>query len=877
MEWTSNNIRQAFLDFFSDKQHEVVASAPIVIKNDPTLMFTNAGMNQFKGIFLGTEEPRSKRVVDSQKCLRVSGKHNDLEEVGRDHYHHTMFEMLGNWSFGDYFKAEAIEWGWKLLTEVYQLDKSRIYVTVFGGDKELGLDLDQEAVDLWANWIDKERILPFGKKDNFWEMGETGPCGPCSEIHFDLRSDEDRQTQDGAELVNADHPGVIEIWNLVFMQFDRKENGTLDLLKHKHIDTGLGLERLARVLQGAKSNYDIDLFSGLIDRIASVSGKAYGGTEETKDVAFRVIADHVRAVSFCIADGQLPSNTGAGYVVRRVLRRAIRYGFSQLGMKEPFIHEVAQKLIEEMGGHYPELNKNKQLITKVILEEEKSFLQTLDKGLERIAAYMKENSGKAISGEFAFELYDTYGFPIDLTRLIASEQGVEVEQSGFETELQKQKDRSRKASKAEFGDWVVLQEGVGNNFTGYDSLTGSAQVLKYRRVKLKGGDSYQIVLSETPFYAESGGQIGDKGQLVFESDETVKVLDTKKEHGDIIHFVQSLPDNPEGSVQTQVAGHLRNEIRKNHSATHLLHYTLRDRLGTHVEQKGSLVADDRLRFDFSHFEKITQEQLEEIEKQVIELISVDTELQEWRAMPIEEAKQMGAMALFGEKYGDQVRVVKFGDSVELCGGTHVGRTSEIGGFKVISEASIASGIRRIEALTGKAYEQHVRTRLGLLTEIEELVAAKGDVVTAIKKLQQENKALTKEREAWKQKEQQGIEMEIKNALNEHDGYRLAKLRFDELDGKVLKEAAHHVSSSGDDIIIVAGSTAADKVSLVVAISKSLQSRLGVDASKVIKEVSPEIAGGGGGQNFLAMAGGKNKQGLHGALEKAEEIIRIQAS
>lgn len=877
MEWTSNSIRQAFLDFFKDKEHTIVASAPIVVKDDPTLMFTNAGMNQFKGVFLGSEDATSVRIADSQKCLRVSGKHNDLEEVGRDHYHHTMFEMLGNWSFGDYFKAEAIEWAWKLLTDVYGLDTSRVYVTIFKGDEGLGLEIDQEAHDLWSKWIDPKRILPCGKRDNFWEMGETGPCGPCSEIHFDMRSEEERQTTDGAKLVNADHPEVIEIWNLVFIQFNRTEKGELSNLKNKHIDTGMGLERLARVLQTAKSNYDIDVFAGLIECISELSSQAYSASESLRDVAFRVIADHVRAVSFCIADGQLPSNTGAGYVVRRVLRRAIRYGFSQLKMTEPFIHQVSEKLIDDMGGHYPELVKNKQLITRVIQEEERSFLQTLDKGLERIGQYMEEHKGKPISGQFAFELYDTYGFPIDLTQLIAGESNVSVDMDGFRTELKQQKDRSRQASKAEFGDWIELREGSGAEFIGYDELTADAHVLKYRKVKLKGGDSFQVVLDKTPFYAESGGQVGDQGTLTFESGETVKVVDTKKEHGDIIHFVSRLPGDLQGDVKARVDSARRNEIKKNHSATHLLHHVLRAKLGSHVEQRGSLVAPDRLRFDFSHFEKISPEQLEEIETAVSAWVRMDDTLEEWRKMPIEQAREMGAMALFGEKYGDQVRVVKFGESVELCGGTHVAKTGDIDGFKIVSESSIASGIRRIEALVGKSRDEYVNERLAMLDQVELLFGNRSNVVSAIEKMQSDIKMLGRELESFKQKEQQGVQKQLLDAARTEPGYRLVSARFEEMDGKVLKDTVHQLTSGQQDLVVIVGATMEDKVSLIVGISKEVQSDLGLDAAKVIKEVSSEIAGGGGGQGFLAMAGGKNKQGLDRALVHAEEIIRIQAS
>lgn len=872
MNWTTNQIRKTFLQFFEEKQHEIVTSAPIVIKDDPTLMFTNAGMNQFKGVFLGNESRAINRAADSQKCLRVSGKHNDLEEVGRDHYHHTMFEMLGNWSFGDYFKQEAIDWAWELLTEVYGLDKDRIYVSVFAGDENLNLELDSEARDIWSKHVVEERILPFGRKDNFWEMGETGPCGPCSEIHYDLRSAEERAKVDGATLVNQDHPEVIEIWNLVFIQFNNHEDGTLSSLKAKHVDTGMGLERLARALQGVDSNYKVDSFQALIAKIEEVSNKKYTGSAELSDIAFRVIADHVRAVSFCIADGQLPSNTGAGYVIRRVLRRAIRYGFSQLDLKQPFIYAVAQKLIDSMGDAYPELVRNQTLIVKVIQEEEKSFLQTLDKGLDRIANYIKQNVAE-IDGAFAFELYDTFGFPIDLTKLIAEEHNLSVDLVGFEAELKKQKDRSRQASKAEFGDWTVLDDGPNSEFLGYDQLSEVTRVMKYRRAKVKGKETFQVILEKTPFYAESGGQVGDRGFLEF-GDESVDVIVTKKENNEFIHFVSSLPEKLEGEVLANVDGALRQEIMKNHSATHLLHYALRDLLGNHVEQKGSMVAADKLRFDFSHFEKITDDQLEKIEWEVRQLIREQMPLEDFRSMPIAKAKEMGAMALFGEKYGDEVRVVKFGDSIELCGGTHVENTASIGGFKVVSEGSVASGIRRIEALTGIAYQEYVSTRLDVVSKLEGLLGNPKDVYAAVEKLMAENKDLSKELDGFKVLQQNQIRDSILTAAESHGDFRSVIREFDEVEGKMVKDALFAATCIADDLIVIALGHAEDKPYIIVAISKALAESKGLDAGAIIRTLAKHINGGGGGQKFLAMAGGKTKQGLREALVHANEIIKI---
>jgi alanyl-tRNA synthetase len=876
MNWTTRKVRATFLAYFDSKAHQVVPSAPIVIKDDPTLMFTNAGMNQFKSVFVGNEVASEKRVADTQKCLRVSGKHNDLEEVGRDHYHHTMFEMLGNWSFGDYFKKDAIQYAWDLLVRVYGIDPNRMYVTIFGGDDEFGVALDQEARDLWRQFVPDERILAFGRKDNFWEMGETGPCGPCSEIHVDLRSEEERASRDGAELVNQDDPEVIEIWNLVFMQFNRLENGSLVPLKEKHIDTGMGLERLVRVLQGVKSNYDTDVFKQLIARIEQETKQKYQGGADLKDVAFRVIADHVRAISFCITDGQLPSNTGAGYVIRRVLRRAIRYGFSQLGMDRPFICKVADELVDLMGQDFPELERGKDLLHKVIAEEEASFLSTLAKGLERLQAIFEDESqqNRQVEGAVAFELYDTFGFPIDLTQLIAEEQGWSVDMNGFHVELQKQKERSRSASKTTFGDWTVLDDSKNSTFLGYERLSCKCHMSKYRMATVKGKASAQIVLSETPFYAESGGQVGDQGWLIV-GDEKIKVFDTRKENGEIIHYLAQLPKDLSGAVQAEVDATLRNETRKNHTATHLLHYALRRQLGDHVEQKGSLVAPDRLRFDFSHFQKISDAELSAIEQEVREMIERDL-ASNIREMKIDEAKALGAMALFGEKYGDQVRVVEFGPSVELCGGTHVDHLAEIGGFKLLAESSIASGVRRIEAITGGGYQAYVNERLALLQDIEDALGHPKDSIATIEKLQSEVKQSAKKIEAFIEKEKSAMLVSLRNDLTKIGSTSVLIKELEDLDPKSAKDIAYNLTLDQDATVVVLGGASEGKPFLVVALSKTLADEGKLDAGAIIRQLASHIDGGGGGQKFLATAGGKNAQGLRRALDHADEIIRIQA-
>ena len=873
MEWSTSAIRNAFLEFFEDKGHEIVSSAPIFIKDDPTLMFTNAGMNQFKGVFIGNEVAKFPRIADSQKCLRVSGKHNDLEEVGRDHYHHTMFEMLGNWSFGDYFKKEAIDWAWEILTKVYKLDVSRIYVSVFAGDSAMELDADTEAKTLWMNHISEERILAFGRKENFWEMGDIGPCGPCSEIHFDLRSDEDRRSINGSTLVNADHPEVIEIWNLVFMQYNRLENGGLENLKNKHIDTGMGLERLARVLQQASSNYEIDVFKAIIDELGLIATQKYTGGELLSDIAYRVIADHIRTIAFSIADGQLPSNNGAGYVIRRVLRRAIRYGFSQLDIKASFMGALIDPLLNEMGDAYPELKRNADLIKRVITEEEKTFLSTLDRGLGRINAYIEDLDKKVVDGIFAFELLDTYGFPIDLTQLIASENGLSVDMNGFQIELEKQKNRSRAASKAEFGDWTILLTGENSKFCGYDDLQLETLIAKYRNVKIKGKDGIQYVLKETPFYAESGGQVGDKGLLKID-DSVVNIFDTKKENGEIIHYSNGSLANLAGKVFAEVSKSFRTSVTKNHTSTHLLHKALRDQLGTHVEQKGSLVTNGKLRFDFSHFEKIAEDELSTIENAVVNQIQSSIDFEEWRNMPIGEAKEFGAMALFGEKYGDEVRVVKFGDSIELCGGTHVNNSNVIGGFKIIGEGSVASGIRRIEAISGEAYDEFLKGRLEKLADLEKQLGDPSKSIEILKKLQLDLANTEAQVVKYLDREKSVLIKELLDELGTQSGLQILAKELDQIDGKVLKEVAHGVIEKNERSIIILGGVFADKVSIVVGIGKSILPKLNIDANKVIKLMSAEIQGGGGGQPFLAMAGGKNKKGLKRALERSLELLAI---
>lgn len=732
--------RQTFLDFFEKKSHHIVSSAPMVVKDDPTLMFTNAGMNQFKDIFLGNSAVKFPRIANTQKCLRVSGKHNDLEEVGHDTYHHTMFEMLGNWSFGDYFKKDAINWAWELLTEVYKIDKDRLYVTIFGGDEGDNLQPDMEAHDLWRAHVPENRILRGNKKDNFWEMGDSGPCGPCSEIHVDIRGNKERAEVDGATLVNTGDPKVIEIWNLVFMEFNRLANGSLQPLPAKHVDTGMGFERLCMVLQQKQSNYDTDIFQPLIGKIADISGIRYGAADKT-DIAMRVIADHVRAIAFAIADGQLPSNNKAGYVIRRILRRAVRYGFTFLKTDEPFIYKLIPVLSEQMGAYFSELKSQQTLVEKVIHEEEASFLRTLSHGITKFNNYIESNQGNTlIDGAFAFELYDTYGFPIDLTGLMAREHGKEVDMAGFSKGLELQKERSRKDASIEVEDWVVLDDKTVETFVGYDALTVTTKITRYRKVRTKGRDAYQIALASTPFYAESGGQVGDRGMLK-SGEQIIQVTDTRKENNLIIHLTETIPVNPASSLVATVSEEARTDTANNHSATHLLHHALRNIIGTHVEQKGSYVHPDYLRFDFSHFQKVTDQEIYEIEKQVNMMIRQNLVLDEIRDLPFDKAKEAGALALFGEKYGDSVRVIRFGNSVELCGGTHVHATGQIGLFKIISESAIAAGVRRIEAITAGKAEAFYHKQLSLISEIKELVKNPVDPVKGIRNLLEENQKL----------------------------------------------------------------------------------------------------------------------------------------
>ena len=866
---TSNEIRSQFLRFFESKGHHIVPSAPMVIKNDPTLMFTNAGMNQFKDIFLGNADAPYPRVSDAQKCLRVSGKHNDLEEVGHDTYHHTMFEMLGNWSFGDYFKKEAIAYGWEFLTEVMHIDKANLYVTVFGGDEKDGLQMDTEAYNFWKDHIDESRILRGSKKDNFWEMGEQGPCGPCSEIHIDLRDESEKQRIPGRDLVNKDNPLVIEIWNLVFMQYNRLANGTLAPLKAKHIDTGMGFERLCMVMQGKKSNYDTDVFQPLIQEIARLSGRTYG-QDAKADIAMRVIADHLRAVSFSIADGQLPSNAKAGYVIRRILRRAVRYGYTFLDFKEPFINKLVDTLVSQMGGQYNELVSQKQLIQRIILEEEQSFLKTLSGGIKRFEDYIAShtNDGKTIDGAFAFELFDTYGFPIDLTQLMATEKGWTVDMEGFNQGLAEQKNRSRAAAVVENDDWVELIPGTNQEFIGYDDLTADVHITRYRHVKVKDKEFYQLVFDRTPFYGESGGQVGDQGTLTHSSGETVPVINTKKENNLIIHIVSKLPEHLDQPYKAEVDKCRRFAIECNHTSTHLLHKALRNVLGTHVEQKGSSVDDQRLRFDFSHFAKLSREEIREVEKQVNIDIRHAIALEEHRAMPIAEAQKLGAMALFGEKYGDRVRVVKFGDSVEFCGGTHTSNTGHIGSFRIVSEGAVAAGMRRIEAVTGAAAEAYNNNMQDQLESLRELLKSPKDIIAAVQRLQDENAALRAQVEQH-QKEQAAALRRDMAAMLEKDPLLVRQM---DSDLSQLKDTMLSLATQYPDMAVVLGSLYGGKPALLVALGQN-RINAGLNAAMIVRAAGKEIQGGGGGQPAYATAGGKNPDGLERALQTAAEQLK----
>ena len=861
---TSKEIRKAYLDFFASKGHTIVPSAPMVVKNDPTLMFTNAGMNQFKDWLLGNSPAPFPRATDSQKCLRVSGKHNDLEEVGHDTYHHTMFEMLGNWSFGDYFKNEAIDWAWKLLTEVYKIDTDRLYATVFEGSAEDGTSLDTEARDRWLTHLPADRVLLGNKHDNFWEMGDTGPCGPCSEIHVDLRSDEERKAVPGAELVNKGHHLVIEIWNLVFMQYNRKADGSLELLPHRNVDTGMGFERLCMTLQGKQSNYDTDVFTGMIHKIEELSGKEYG-KDENVDIAMRVIADHIRAIAFSIADGQLPSNVKAGYVIRRILRRAVRYGYTFLGFGEPFLCRLVGQLVSDMGEFYPEIALQQTLIEKVIREEEMAFLRTLDRGIKLIDSIMEKCADtKVIKGEDAFTLYDTFGFPIDLSELIASEKGYTIDLEGFEIELKKQKDRARNATANEFGDWIEFHHCDNVEFLGYDfTEIDGARLTRHRTVKQKNKEMIQLVFDRTPFYGEMGGQVGDTGYIESEDGERIKILDTVKENNLTIHIAEKLPSDCSGSFRLVVDAARRRNIENNHSCTHLLHQALREILGTHVEQKGSFVTPDYFRFDFSHFEKLTDEQIDKVEKRVNELIRTNFPLVEKRDGTMDDAKAMGAMALFGEKYGDHVRIVRFGDSVELCGGCHTGATGNIGFFKIVSESAIAAGIRRIEARTGLAAENIVDMMENTLRSAKALFNNAPDLALAIKKLIDENDGFKKEIENVAKEKAAAFKQVLLDEAKEINGIRTVVLR--QADPAMLKNAAFMLQKEAENLAIVAAYETEGKPQLLVMYSADLVAK-GHNASNDVRAAAKAILGGGGGQPGLATAGGKNVQGLDEAIE-----------
>ena len=862
---TVAEIRQHFLDFFESKQHRIVSSSPLVVKNDPTLLFTNAGMNQFKDYFLGNQPIVDKRIANSQKCLRVSGKHNDLEEVGVDTYHHTLFEMLGNWSFGDYFKKEAIHWAWELLTEVYKLNKADLYVTVFEGDTNDNVPQDQESFDIWSQLIDPKHILLATKKDNFWEMGDTGPCGPCTEIHIDLRSATEKQNEPGKNLVNKDHPQVIEIWNLVFMQFNRKANGSLEPLPQTHVDTGMGLERLAMALQQKTSNYDTDLFQALIQHMVQQSGIEYG-LKETTDIAHRVIADHIRAICFSIADGQLPSNNGAGYVIRRILRRAVRYGYQTLGLKEPFLHTIVAVLVKEMGHPYSELITQKSLIEKVIKEEELSFFRTLEQGIRRMDALMAQATEKKnvqLGGADVFELYDTYGFPLDLTSLIARENQFEVDEKGFQEELDKQKARSRAATGIETDDWNQIHPDVVTNFSGYDTLELPIKILKYRKVIQNQKTFYQLVFDQTPFYAEGGGQVGDTGEIYNEG-EKIRIFDTKKENNLWIHLSQTLPTKLDDSFTAKVDAKRRSDIMKNHSATHLLHHALREVLGTHVEQKGSLVGPDYLRFDFSHFSKISDDEMSKIVRLLEQQIKDNLALKERRNAPIEEAKSMGAMALFGEKYGEFVRVIQFGDSVELCGGTHVDNTNSIGLVKIQSESAVAAGIRRIEMITGSAAEAHYKEETALLNDIRILFKNPKDIVKSVQDLMESNSKIAKEVESLMKARSIQIKNGLMSEITEVGDLNILCKQIS-LDSNSVKDILFQLKGQVDRFIGIIGNTDGDKCGLSVIISDSLVEEKQWSAVQWIREAAPMIQGGGGGQPFFATAGGKNAAGLNEAL------------
>ncbi len=871
---TSQEIRNAFLDFFKSKEHQIVSSAPMVVKNDPTLMFTNAGMNQFKDIFLGNEPAKYKRIADTQKCLRVSGKHNDLEEVGHDTYHHTMFEMLGNWSFGDYFKKDAIDWAWEFLVKKMGISPDRLYATIFEGSSEDGVARDQEAFDLWKQYLPADRIIDGNKKDNFWEMGDTGPCGPCSEIHVDIRDDDERKKIPGINLVNNDHPHVIEIWNLVFIQYNRKANGSLEELPAKHVDTGMGFERLNMVLQGKKSNYDTDIFQTVITEIGKLSAKKYGDNEK-QDIAMRVIADHLRAISFAIADGQLPSNNKAGYVIRRILRRAVRYGYTFLNFREPFIYRLVPVLKNQMGEAFPELNAQESLIYKVIKEEEEAFLRTLETGLkllDGICKKAKSSNQIIISGKDAFTLYDTYGFPLDLTELILKENNLSVNIAEFNEEMEQQKSRSRNASAVEAGDWISVGQDEVVEFIGYDFNVSDVKIIKYREVKTQKKNLFHLVFNKTPFYAESGGQVGDIGSIE-SNNEVIKILDTQKENNLIIHITEKLPSNPESVFKATVSDDIRTATANNHSATHLLDHALREVLGKHVEQKGSLVTPDYLRFDFSHFQKVSEEELIEVQRIVNKLIRENISCNEFRSIPIKEAQEMGAIALFGEKYDENVRVIKFGDSIEFCGGIHVKSTGQIGLFHIISESAISAGVRRIEAITAGKAEELMENNSSIVKQAKHILNNPSDISQAIQDLIEKNNNLTKQIEDFERIEAMKIKDDLKNKIENINGLNVITQLISVDNAQFVKDIAFQLKNEVENLFLVLGANIEGKPNLTIMISENLVKERNLNAGNIIREAAKAIQGGGGGQAFYATAGGKNIDGLNDAIIQAKKVIQ----
>jgi alanyl-tRNA synthetase len=870
----SKQIRQTFLDFFASKQHEIVLSAPMVVKNDPTLMFTNAGMNQFKDIFLGNSPAKYPRIADTQKCLRVSGKHNDLEEVGHDTYHHTMFEMLGNWSFGDYFKKEAIDWAWELLVDTYKIPVDKLYVTIFEGDEKDGVPMDTEAHNLWAKYLPEERILKGNKKDNFWEMGDSGPCGPCSEIHVDIRDEAEKALIPGRDLVNESHPQVIEIWNLVFIQFNRKANGQLEELPAKHVDTGMGFERLCMVIQNKQSNYDTDVFQTVITELGYLAGKKYGADEKS-DIAMRVIADHLRAISFAITDGQLPSNNKAGYVIRRILRRAVRYGYTFLGFRKPFIHQLVKVLAETMGGAFPELIRQQELVINVIREEEDSFLRTLETGIKMLDAIIedtKKKNGTEVNGTIAFELYDTFGFPLDLTELILREQGLTLNHKEFELAMEAQKNRSRSATQLETGDWIELQRNEGDGFVGYDALEAKVKINRYRKVKGKKGEFFQLVFNTTPFYAESGGQVGDSGTIEADG-ETIEIFDTVKENTLTVHLAKKLPANPAAVFTAAVNTKNRRLTENNHTATHLLDHALREILGSHIEQKGSLVNPDSLRFDFNHFQKVTDEELSRIQQRVNELIRANDKLDERREVPIAEAEKMGAIALFGEKYGEQVRVIRFGKSVELCGGTHVASTGTIGQFVILSEGSISAGVRRIEAITAERAEEYINSHLKTLKEVAALFSNPADLKSAVEELFVKYNTLAKQVEAFEKESAVKVKKELLLQVEPINGINFLARQVNVDNAAIIKDIAFQLKGEVENLFLVLAAEIDGKANVHVMIADHLVKERGLNASAIIRELAKAVNGGGGGQPFYATAGGKEPAGIPLLLQNARGLIK----